>query len=87
MIINYEIDSTLAENEIIIKCRQLSSKFLEIERILNSSAVDSVFGVVESKIFPIKSSEIERIYTENRKVVIYSNGKLYESNKTLSKTE
>lgn len=87
MKINYEIDDSLLENEIIIRCKRISTKLLELERILNSDAVESVFGSIESKIFPIKASNIERIYSENRKTIIFSKGAEYESNKTLSNFE
>lgn len=87
MNIKYEIDDSLHEDDIIIKCKQISSKFLEIEKILNSDTVESVFGVQESKIFPIKAYTIERIYSENRKTIIFSKGETYESKKNLSAFE
>ena len=87
MNIKYEIDESLRDDELIIRCKLISSKLLEIEKIINSDTVESVFGVQESKIFPIKAYTIERIYSENRKTIIFSKGETYESKKNLSNFE
>jgi DNA-binding LytR/AlgR family response regulator len=87
MKIKYEIDDSLQEDEIIIKTKQLSDKILELDRLLSSDTVDTVIGINDKKYFPIKTVFIERIYSENRKVFIYSKGDLYESKKTLAEFE
>ena len=87
MKIKYEIDDSLQEDEIIIKTKQLSDKILELDRLLSSDTVDTVIGINDKKYFPIKTMFIERIYSENRKVFIYSKGDLYESKKTLAEFE
>lgn len=87
MKIKYEIDNSLQENEIIIKTKQLSDKILEIDRLLSSDTVDSVIGIIDKKYFPIKTRTIERIFSENRKVFLYSKSELYETKKTLTEFE
>ena len=87
MKIKYEIDDSLQEDEINIKTKQLSDKILELDRLLSSDTVDTVIGINDKKYFPIKTVFIERIYSENRKVFIYSKGDLYESKKTLAEFE
>ena len=87
MKIKYEVDNSLQDDEVIIKFKQLSDKILELERILNSDQVESVFGTKDNKIFPIKTPFIERIYSENRKTMIISKGEVYETKKTLAEFE
>lgn len=87
MKIKYEVDDSLQENEVIIKFKKLSEKILQLERLLNSDHVESVIGTKDSKIFPIKTPFIERIYIENRKTIIVSKGDIYESKKTLAEFE
>ena len=87
MKIKYEIDDSLQEDEVIIKFNKLSDKILKLERILNSDQVESVIGTKNSKIFPIKTPLIERIYIENRRTMIFSKGEVYETKKTLSEFE
>ena len=83
MKIKYEIDDSLQEDEIIIKTKQLSDKILELDRLLSSDTVDTVIGINDKKYFPIKTGFIERIFSENRKVFIYSKSELYETKKTI----
>ncbi len=87
MKIKYEVDDSLQDDEMIITVKQLSEKILEIERLLSSETVDSVIGISDKKFFPINTRFIERIYSENRKVYIYSKGETYETRKTLSEFE
>jgi len=87
MKIKYEIDDSLQDDEIIIKIKQLSDKILEVERLLNNDQIETVFGIKDNKIFPIKTQLIERIYSESRKTIIYSKGETYETRKTLEELE
>ena len=87
MKIKYEIDDSLQEDEIIIKFSKLSDKILNLEKILNYDQIESVFGTRNSKIYPIKTPLIERIYTENRRIMIFSKGDVYETKKTLAEFE
>ena len=75
------------DDEIIIKIKQLSDKILEVERLLNNDQIETVFGIKDNKIFPIKTQLIERIYSESRKTIIYSKGETYETRKTLVELE
>lgn len=84
MKIEYEIDPTLHSDEIIIKCSKITSKILEVERALLSESIDSVIGTKENKMFPIKSSSIERIFVENKRTYVFSKGETYEVKKTLT---
>lgn len=87
MKIKYEVDDSLQDDEMIITVKQLSEKILELERLLTSETVESVIGISDKKFFPINTGLIERIYSENRKVYIYSKGEIYETRKTLSEFE
>lgn len=87
MKLRYEVDNSLQDDEVVIKFKQLSDKILELERILNSDRIESVFGTKDNKIFPIKTHLIERIYSENRKTMIISKDDVYETKKTLSDFE
>ncbi len=87
MKIKYEVDNSLQDDEVVIKFKQLSEKILELERLLNSDKIESVFGTKDNKIFPIKTTLIERIYSENRKTMIISKDEIYETKKTLSDFE
>ena len=87
MKIRYEIDPSMQEDEMVIRCKQISPKLLEVERVFNSDVVESVFGELDNKIFPIKAMTIERIYSEARKTIVFAKGETYESKFSLSKFE
>lgn len=87
MKVNYEIDLNLSEDEITIKCHKLTSDILEIEKFINSKNTDSIIGEKDNKMFPIRSSSVESIYTHNKRVIVSAKGTLYESKLTLSKFE
>ena len=87
MKIKYEVDDSLQDDEIIIKFKQLSEKILEIERLLTADKVESVFGIRDSKTYPIKTQYIERVYSESRKTIIYAKGETYETRKTLAELD
>ena len=87
MNVKYEIDPTLAADEIIIRCKEINQQIMEIQRILRTNTVEAVFGIRENKIYPIKPNTIERIFIENRKSIICSKGETYESKTTLAEFE
>ena len=87
MNITYKTDDTLKDNEIIILCKKMTPKILEVEQFLNTNTINSIFGEKDSKVFPINSNTVEIIYSENRKTVVRSKGELYESKNTLMKFE
>ncbi|QMS84706.1 LytTR family DNA-binding domain-containing protein [Candidatus Xianfuyuplasma coldseepsis] len=87
MKIKYEIDSSLADNEVIITCKELTKNIIELERILKANTIESVFGLKDGKIFPIKPAMIERIYIDNRKTFVFVQGETYEVRNTLSELE
>lgn len=87
MKIKYEIDTSLADDEIIIKCKELTKNIIELEHILKSNSVESIFGFKDNKIFPIKPNTIERIFTDNRKTNVFVKGDTYEVRSTLSDLE
>lgn len=84
MNVKYEIDDSLSKDEIVIRCKEISQNIMNIQRLLNTNSLDLVFGLQESKIYPIKPMLIERIFSLNRKTWIYSKGELYESKSTLT---
>ncbi len=87
MKIKYEIDELLNEDEIIIKVKRLTPELLELQNAFETKVVDSVFGIKDSKTFPIKLNTIERIYSRARKTILFSNGEEYETKKSLSELE
>lgn len=87
MKVNYELDDTLHDDEIIIKCKIITQQILGIEKMINTEKVNAIFGERENKIFPINSHYVEVIFTENRKTIVLSKGEYYESKNSLSKFE
>ena len=49
MKIRYEIDDSLMEDEIVIKVKQLTEKLMELQKVLNSNELESIFGVKDKK--------------------------------------
>lgn len=87
MKIKYEIDDTLDIDEIVIKCKELNGSILDLQRMLNTNTVSSVFGVRDNKIYPLNPKMIERIYIQNRRTILFSRNEEYESKRTLSEFE
>ncbi len=87
MKIKYEIDDLLNEGEIVIKVKRLTPELLEIQNAFEAKAVESIFGVKDSKTFPIKTHSIERIFSRNRKTILLVSDVEYETRKSLSELE
>lgn len=87
MKIRYATDSSLADDEVIITCKELTKNIIELEQILKSNTIESVFGLKDNKIYPIKPELIERIYIDNRKTIVFVKGETYEIRNTLSELE
>lgn len=87
MKIKYEINPSLDSDEVIIVCKEVTSNIIEMERLLQTSSLESIFGLKDNKIFPIKPTTIERIYVENRKTMFYSRGEIYSTKNTLTELE
>lgn len=87
MKIKYEIDELLDDDVIVIRVNKLTQELIDLQNAFEMKQVDSLFGMKDGKTFPIKPTSIERIYSNNRKTILYSNGAEYETRKTLNEFE
>lgn len=93
MRINVEIDSTIQEPEIIIKAKEMTDEINEIIQKLSVSQQKLITGFADDSAQLIEVSEIVRLYTAEKKVLVQTNSKefivrlrLYELEERLDNT-